>query len=172
MGGSRPGRGGRGAAGKTLVGGAGETGRGKLRGRRLGRLRLVSLPDASVRSLEGFLAAAVAKPALVATDGWSGYQGLSTKGYDHQPVSLSAAPGDAAQHLPAIHLMFSLAKRWLLGTHHGAVSTKHLPAYLDEHVFRFNRRTAKRISHGFARLIEQAVQTKPSTYRSIIAIPA
>lgn len=172
VGGSRPGRRGRGAAGKTLVGGAVETGRGKLRGRRLGRLRLVSLPDASVRSLEGFLAAAVAKPALVATDGWSGYQGLSTKGYDHQPVSLSAAPGDAAQHLPAIHLMFSLAKRWLLGTHHGAVSTKHLPAYLDEHVFRFNRRTAKRISHGFARLIEQAVQTKPSTYRSIIATPA
>jgi transposase-like protein len=171
IGGPRPGRRGRGAAGKTLVGGAVETGRGKLRGRRLGRLRLAILPDASIRSLEGFLAAAVAKPALVATDGWSGYHGLSTKGYDHQPVSLSAARGNAAQHLPAIHLIFSLAKRWLMGTHHGAVSTKHLPAYLDEYVFRFNRRAARRISHGFARLIQQAVQTKPSTYRAIIATP-
>jgi hypothetical protein len=74
--------------------------------------------------------------------------------------------------LPAIHLVFGLAKRWLLGTHHGAVSNKHLPAYLDEYVFRFNRRTAKRISHGFARLIEQAVATKPATYRAIVATPA
>ena len=51
--------------------------------------------------------------------------------------------GDAALRLPAIHLVFGLTKRWLLGTHHGAVSKKHLPAYLDEFVFRFNRRTAK-----------------------------
>ena len=61
--------------------------------------------------------------------------------------------------LPAIHLVFGLAKRWLLGTHHGAVSKKHLQAYLDEYVFRFNRRTAKSIGHRFARLIEQAVLT-------------
>jgi hypothetical protein len=64
--------------------------------------------------------------------------------------------------------VFGLAKRWLLGTHHGAVRKKHLPAYLDEYVFRFNRRTARRISHGFARLIEQAVRTMPSTYRAIV----
>ena len=60
-----------------------------------------------------------------------------------------------------------LAKRWLLGTHHGAVSAKHLQAYLDEYVFRFNRRTAKSIAHHFARLIEQAVLTPPTTYRAI-----
>jgi hypothetical protein len=59
-----------------------------------------------------------------------------------------------------------------MGTHHGAVSEKHLPAYLDEYVFRFNRRTAKRISHGFARLVEQAVRTRPSTYQAIVATPA
>ena len=78
-------------------------------------------------------------------------------GYGHEPVNLSASWGDAALRLPAIHLVFGLAKRWLMGTHHGAVGKKHLPAYLDEYVFRFNRRTAKSISHGFARLIEQAV---------------
>jgi transposase-like protein len=172
VGGPRPGTRGRGAAGKALVAGAVETGRGEARGRRLGRLRLAMLPDASAASLQGFLAANVARPAIVATDGWSGYLGLPAKGYGHEPVSSSASWGDAALRLPAIHLIFSLAKRWLLGTHHGAVSTKHLPTYLDEHVFRFNRRTAKLVSHGFARLIEQAVQTRPSSYRAIVATPA
>ena len=172
LGGPRPGRRGRGAAGEALVAGAVETGRGKARGRRLGRLRLAKLPDAGATSLEGFLATNVAKPATVTTDGWSGYSGLPEAGYGHEPVDLSAAWGDAALRLPAIHLVFSLAKRWLLGTHHGAVSEKHLPAYLDEYVFRFNRRTAERISHGFARLIEQAVRTKPSTYRTIVTTPA
>src|SRR5437763_918365 len=171
VGGPRPGKRGRGAAGKTLVGGAVEAGRGEARGRRLGRLRLAILADASAASLDAFLAAHVAKPATVATDGWRGYLGLPAEGYDHEPVSLSASRGDAALRLPGIHLVFSLVKRWLLGTHHGAVSEKHLPAYLDEYVFRFNRRTAKRVSHGFARLIEHAVRIKPSTYRAIVAAP-
>jgi transposase-like protein len=165
VGGPRPGKRGRGAAGKTLVAGAVEAGRAG--GRRLGRLRLAVVPDASAASLEGFLGAAVAMPAAVATDGWGGYAGLPAKGYAHEPVD----PGvpEAALRLPGIHLVFGLAKRWLLGTHHGAVSTKHLPAYLDEYVFRFNRRTARSISHGFARLVEQAVRTKPATYRTIVA---
>jgi len=171
VGGPRPGERGRGAAGKTLVGGAVEAGRGEARGRRLGRLRLAVLPDASAASLDAFLAANVAKPATVATDGWRGYLGLPAKGYDHEPFNISASRGDAALRLPAIHLVFSLVKRWLLGTHHGAVGEKHLPAYLDEYAFRFNRRTAKRVSHGFARLIEHAVRIKPSTYRAIVAAP-
>jgi transposase-like protein len=171
VGGPRPGKRGRGAAGKALVGGAVEAGRGKARGRRLGRLRLGLLADASAESLDAFLAAHVAKPATVATDGWRGYLGLPAAGYDHEPVSSSASRGDAALRLPGIHLVFSLVKRWLLGTHHGAVGEKHLPAYLDEYVFRFNRRTAKRVSHGFARLIEHAVRIKPSTYRAIVAAP-
>ena len=108
----------------------------------------------------------------MATDGWRGYLGLPAEGYDHEPVSSSASRGDAALRLPGIHLVFGLAKRWLLGTHHGAVGEKHLPAYLDEYVFRFNRRTATLVSHGFARLIEQAVKTRPTTYREIIATPA
>jgi len=71
--------------------------------------------------------------------------------------------------LPAIHLVFGLAKRWLLGTHHGAVRPNHLQAYLDEYVFRFNRRTANNISHRFARLVEQALLTPPASYRAIVA---
>ena len=58
------------------------------------------------------------------------------------------------------------------GHRDGAVGKKHLPASLDEHVFRLNRRTAKKISHRLARLIEQAVATEPVTYRAIVATPA
>jgi transposase-like protein len=169
VGGAQPGRTGRGAAGKTVVAGAVETGRGQRRGRRLGRLRLAAVPDASATSLEGFIDRNLAKPATVTTDGWSGYQGLAAKGYDHEAINLSRSWGDAALRLPAIHLVFGLAKRWLLGTHHGAVGRKHLQAYLDEYVFRFNRRTARSIAHRFARLIQQAVLTPPTTYREIVA---
>ena len=169
LGGAKPGKRGRGAAGKTVVAGAVESGRGKGRGRRLGRLRLQSLADASAASLQGFLDANTAKPVTVATDGWAGYRDLASRGYDHEPVNLSASWGDASLRLPGIHLVFGLAKRWLLGTHHGAVRPKHLQAYLDEYVFRFNRRTATSIGHRFARLIEQAVLTPPAGYRGIVA---
>ena len=171
VGGAEPGKPGRGG-GKTVVAGAVESGRGKTRDRRLGRLRLAALADASRSSLEGFLAANVARPAGATTDGWAGYGGLAAAGWRHEPVNLSATWGDAALRLPVIHLVFSLAKRWLLGTHHGAVSAKHLPAYLDEFVFRFNRRTAKRISHRFARVIEHAIQIQPTTYHALVANPA
>ena len=98
--------------------------------------------------------------------------GLAAKGYDHAAINLSRSWGAASWRLPAVHLVFSLAKRWLLGTHHGAVRPKHLQAYLDELVFRFNRRTARRIAHRFARLIQHAVLTPPTTYRAIVAGPA
>ena len=172
VGGPKPGQPGRGAAGKTKVAGAVESGRGDAKGRRLGRLRLAVVPDASAQSLEGFLGRNVARPATIATDGWSGYAGLDAAGYAHEPLKLRATWGDAVLRLPAIHLVFGLAKRWLLGTHHGAVKKKHLGAYLDEFVFRFNRRTAKNLSHRFARVIEHAVQIEPTTYRSLVTQPA
>ena len=168
VGGPKPGKPGRGAAGKTKVAGAVERGRGDAKGRRLGRLRLAVVPDVSARSLEGFLGQNVARPASIVTDGWSGYSSLDAAGYTHEPLNLRATWGDAALRLPAIHLVFGLAKRWLLGTHHGAVGKKHLGAYLDEFVFRFNRRTAKNLSHRFARVIEHAVRIEPTTYRALV----
>lgn len=83
LGGPKPGKPGRGAAGKTMVAGAVEAGRGEHQGRRLGRLRLAALRDASARSLEGFLDAAAAKLTTVVTDGWRSYTGLPAKGYGH-----------------------------------------------------------------------------------------
>jgi len=115
VGGPKPGKPGRGAAGKVKVAGAVESGRGKARGRRLGRLRLAVVEDTSAKSLEAFVGHNVAKPAIVITDGWSGYLGLGVAGYTHEPHNLSASSDDAASNLPAIHLVFGLAKRWLLG---------------------------------------------------------
>lgn len=126
VGGARPGKPGRGAAGKAAVAGAVEASRGRGRGRRLGRLRMQAVPNAAASSLKGFLADNVAKPAAITTDGWKGHAGL--EGFDHQAINLSRAWGDAALRLPGIHLVFGLVKRWLLGPHHGAVSKKHLQA--------------------------------------------
>ena len=113
-------------------------------GRRLGRLRLAAVPDASAKSLDGFL-----RPERRQA-GRRRHRRLVRLCRPRRPRatptsrSTSAAPGATPRcACPAIHLVFGLAKRWLLGTHHGAVSDKHLQAYLDEYVFRFNRRTAK-----------------------------
>jgi transposase-like protein len=111
VGGARSGKTGRGADGKTVVAGAVETRPGKGRKRPLGRLRLAAMPDASAASLEGFLAADTATPLTVTTDGWAGYRGLDGKGYAHEVINLSQAWGDASLRMPAIHLVFSLAKR-------------------------------------------------------------
>src|SRR3954463_12467480 len=139
VGGPRPGKRGRGAAGKTL--GAGAVEAGQAGGRRLGRLRLAVVPDASAASLEGFLGAAVATPPPVATHrragsagppaaaapgGGGGSAGLRAEGYAHEPINPGASGGDAALRLPGIHLVFGLAKRWLLGTHHGPLSPQKL----------------------------------------------
>jgi ISXO2-like transposase domain len=169
VGGAHPGKTGRGAAGKTVVAGAVEAKPGKGRQRRLGRLRLAALPDASASSLQGFLAINTAQPLSVTTDGWAGYSGLEAAGLPpraDQPQShlgrRGAAPAGRPPHLQPRQALAP-------GTHHGAVRPKHLQAYLDEFVFRFNRRTAKSIAHRFARLIQQAVLTPPTTYREIVA---
>src|SRR6476660_4447288 len=106
VGGPQPGTPGRGAAGKTVVAGAVESRRGQARGRRLGRLRLQAVREASASSLVGFLGHNVSSPAAVATDGWSGYRGHAAMGYAHEPIPLARSWGDAVLRLPAIHLVF------------------------------------------------------------------
>lgn len=75
---------------------------------------------------------------------------------------------DASRLLPRVHLVVSLLKRWLVGTHQGAVSHAHLAYYLDEFTFRFNRRRSKSRGKLFFRLVEQAVATDPTTYSSMV----
>ena len=160
---------GRGAEGKSQIVGAVEAQPGLGKKRKLGRLRMQRIDNARAASLEQFLEEDTDQPTRVTTDGWSGYNGLTAKGYSHEAIPVSASWGGASLRLPAIHLVFGLAKRWLLGTHHGAVRAKHLQRYLDEYVFRFNRRTAKTITHGFARVVEYAIKTPPTTYHDFVS---
>ncbi len=104
-----------------------------------GRLRLRVVGGRGADELTGFVSENVAKGSTVRTDGWTGYDGLSEMGYAHDPLALNGDPEKTDAHLPMIHIVFSNLKTWLLGTHHG-VSQTHLQAYLNEYVFRFNRR--------------------------------
>ena len=134
----------------------------------IGRIRMARLPDVGAASLTDFVQAAVEPGSTVRTDGWRGYLRLAGAGYLHTPTNISASGDPAHVALPAVHRVASLLKRWLLGTHQGAVRPEHLDYYLDEYTFRFNRRRSRRRGLLFYRLLEQAVQVNPVPYRTMI----
>jgi len=134
-------------------------------GRRIGRIRMQRIPDASAASLLAFVQAHVLPGSTVHTDGWEGYRGLEA--YTHQVSKLGGQPKLASQMLPRVHRVISLLKRWLLGTHQGAVSPAHLDYYLDEFTFRFNRRASHYRGKLFYRLLQQAVVTVPAPYHQL-----
>ncbi len=138
--------------------------------RKLGRIRMRRVPDASADSLHGFIADSVEPGSIVQTDGWYGYIGLTGKGYRHRPGKQGRLdiPGAEEDLLPNVHRVISLVKRWLLGTHQGAISSDHLDYYLDEFTFRFNRRASKYRGKLFYRLVQQAVQVDPAPYQSLV----
>lgn len=135
---------------------------------KIGRVRFRCIPDACSGPLHSFVKESVEPGSEVITDGWNGYLGLEKLGYRH---TRKIAPGkkDAAQTMPHVHLIASLVKRWLLGTHHGAVSRRHLPFYLDEYAFRFNRRHSAHRGKLFYRLVSQAVCCPPTSNAEISA---
>ncbi len=126
------------------------------------------LEDAGWRSLRTFLAERVEPGATVVTDGWGAYPRAIEGRYVHEPLVIAGSGADAHELLPAVHRVASLAKRWLLGTHQGGVKPGHLPAYLDEYTFRFNRRRSRSRGLLFYRLLSQAVAASPRTYRSLV----
>ena len=132
IGGERPGKRGRGAAGKELVIVAAQED-----GDRIGRIRLCHVPDVSTGSLLGAVQRSVEAGSVVRTDGFKQYRCLKGEGYVHRVVRQDTHVGDNL--LPFAHRVASLLKRWLLGTHQGAVRGSHLDYYLDEFTFRFNR---------------------------------
>ena len=139
-------------------------------GKGIGRIRLEPLPNDKRASLHQFIQSTVELGSVVHTDGSPAYGGLEELGYKHQStVLLGQDSGAASRLLPRVHGVASLLKRWLLGTHQGAISEKHLPYYLDEFTFRFNRRKSKSRGLLFHRLLEQAVQMAPHTYRDLTA---
>lgn len=90
------------------------------------------------------------------------------KGYGHRVTKISHSEAVAHELMPRVHRVASLLKRWLLGTHQGAVSWKHLDYYLDEFTFRFNRRRARARGLLFYRLLQQALQVDPVPYKSLV----
>ena len=106
----------------------------------IGRIRMRQVIDALADSLSRD---SVQPGSIVHTDGWSGYWSLESAGYAHEVTILKRKNKTPSELLPRVHRVISLLKRWLLGTHQGAVSQKHLDYYLDEFTFRFNRRRSK-----------------------------
>lgn len=138
----------------------------------IGRCRVQILAGGSAESLHPFVTAAIVPGARVVTDGWMGYAGLGKLGYAHERRSQRAARArgeDPGKLLPAVHRVASLARRWLLSTHQGSVDEAHLQSYLDEFVFRFNRRRSRSRGLVFYRVLELAAGHDPVRYRDIIA---
>jgi transposase-like protein len=135
----------------------------------IGRIRLSAMPQATRPYLHKFVQASVALGSIVHTDGFPAYAGIESLGYKHEVTVLLGKDKDAPSRLlPRVHRVASLLKRWLLGTHQGAVSKKHLPYYLDEFTFRFNRRDSKSRGKLFYRLLQQAMQVGPQTYETLV----
>jgi transposase-like protein len=164
VGGVRPEPKGRGIPSKALVViAAQEAGAG------IGRIRLARIPEASSDHLHRFIQGAIVQGSCVHTDGWKPYQGMDQLGYQHQVSKLKGQEKSAATKLlPRVHRVASLLKRWLLGTHQGAIGPEHLDYYLDEFTFRFNRRTSASRGKLFYRLAQQAVQVPPVPYQMLV----
>ena len=137
--------------------------------KKLGRIRFRIIPDASADSLIPFIKENIITDSVVITDGWLGYAPLKKENYEHVVRNISQSKENASMLLPHVHLVVSLIKRWLMGTHQGAVSPKHLADYLDEYAFRFNRRLSIHRGKLFYRLMQQAVLTEPTSRKEIVS---
>jgi transposase-like protein/rubredoxin len=167
FGGEEPGRrGGRARSKKVMVGVAVE----RVEPRGFGRCRMAPLADASAESLRAFLVDNVEPGARVVTDGWQPYRPATSGLYVHERLA-GAQRAEASRLLPGVHKVSSLAKRWLLGTHQGSVEEAHLPGYLNEFVFRFNRRRSRSRGLVFYRVLELSVAHDPLRYRDLIVNP-
>jgi transposase-like protein len=134
----------------------------------IGRIRMRRIIDASAENLTAFIKDSVQPGSTVHTDGWLGYAPLNRNGYPHEITFLKGNKKTPSELLPRVHRVISLLKRWLLGTHQGAVSRKHLDYYLDEFTFRFNRRRSRSRGKLFFRLAQQAMAVAPVPYDQIV----
>ena len=135
-------------------------------GRGTGRIRMRRIAELTKATVRGFVDDTIEPGSVLRTDGLNVYEGLT--GYPHEPVVIKRQRSDASTLLPRVHRVASLLKRWLLGTHQGAVRPAHLDYYLDEYTFRFNRRTSGSRGKLFYRLAQQAMQVDPVVYADLI----
>lgn len=171
LGGPAPGgKRGRGAEGKVIIAIAAERiGVNRKSGRwKLGRCRVEVIPNTTSETLQDFVERNCEPGSVIYTDGLNSYVGLDSLGYEHSATAVSQGDDPAHVVLPAVHRVASLVKRWLLGTHHGGWGAQHAQAYLDEFVFRFNRRQSKARGLLFYRLLQNAVVMRKTTYANIV----
>jgi len=133
-----------------------------------GRIRLRRIENDSDECVVPFVQESIEPGAQVRTDGSAAYRSLGKLGYEHQRTVMLGSDVPAHVSMAGVHRVASLVKRWILGTHHGSVQPAHLDAYLDEFVFRFNRRTSNSRGMLFYRLLQQAVVTDPVTYEGVV----
>jgi hypothetical protein len=93
---------------------------------------------------------------------------VEAAGYDHEVTFPKGKKQRASELMRRVHRVASLLKRWLMGTHQGAVTPEHLDYYLDEFTFRFNRRRSANRGKLFYRLAQQAVAIDPLPYKSMV----
>lgn len=171
LGGPSPGgKRGRGAEGKVIIAIAVERlgFGGKSERWKLGRTRIEVIPNTTGDTLKDFVGRNCEPGSIIYTDGLSAYRGLDRLGYQHEATAVSQGNQPAHVALPAVHRVASLVKRWLLGTHHGGWGAQHAQAYLDEFVFRFNRRASKARGLLFYRLLQNAVIMPKTTYTNLV----
>ena len=135
--------------------------------RGFGRIRLQRVTNKSEKAVLPFVMEVVEPGSVVRTDGSAAYRKLHKRGYRREKTVMAGAEDPAHVTMPGVHRVASLLKRWLLGTHQGAVRPGQLDYYLDEFAFRFNRRTSRSRGLLFYRLLEQALVTEPVTYAQI-----
>jgi transposase-like protein len=133
-----------------------------------GRIRLRRIANDSASCVIPFVQDSIEPGAVVRTDGSAAYRALKELGYDHQRTVMLGSAVPAHVSMAGVHRVAALIKRWILGTHHGSVQPEHLDAYLDEFVFRFNRRSSASRGMLFYRLLQQAVATAPVTYGDVV----
>ena len=160
---SRGGKVGRGSASKTVVVVAVEI----LSPMGWGRCRLRVAPSAEQHTLTPIVCDLIEPGSVLLTDAWHGYDLVEQHGYTRKATNLHKSPLAAHIVHPGVHRVASLLKRWLLGTHQGAVDPDHLQAYLEEFTFRFNRRRARHRGLVFHRLLEQLVTTGPVRFEEL-----
>ncbi|HJS67254.1 MAG TPA: IS1595 family transposase [Nitrospiraceae bacterium] len=141
----------------------------QIDGKGIGRIRLRRIPAASPSQLVTFVKHVVEPGSIVITDGWKGYAGLKQEGFKHRPRLINANSKTVSALLPRVHRVASLLRRWLMGTHQGALSREQLDTYLEEFTFRFNRRTSRYRWKLFYGLVAQAVSIEPTPYSRLIA---
>lgn len=154
----------------------------EVRGKGCGRVRMQRVASLTSENLLGFIEETVAPgwvddrdgndetlhATIVETDALSIYRPLARTAYEHVVINQAASDDPAHVTMPQVHRVASLLKRWLLGTHQGGVQQRHLDAYLDEFVFRFNRRASRDRGKLFYRLLELAAVHDQTTYRQLV----